>query len=285
MLNIVCPGFKRLNQPKNLAEHIQGYNNYFDAANLFSYLETPKPITSSMSIHLASPAELLIIDPLGRKLGKDPITGTVYDEIPDSIHTQEGPIVSSDVPIDPDEMPENKVIYISSPINEEYDIKVIGTNSGSYTLSLLGYDENGNSKDLTIKGNTTTNNIQEFELNYSNQTIQQTEIYRIVDIDIKPGNNPNSINLKSEGVVPVAVLTDAFFNVKDIVIDSVIFVGTNPLRGKFEDVDNDGDLDLILHFGTQSLQLTPTDTEAVLTGKLNNETLVKGINFIRIISK
>jgi len=144
---------------------------------------------------------------------------------------------------------------------------------------------NGQSKEIILEGNTTTNNIQEFELNYSNQTIQQTEIYRIVNVDIKLGSYPNSINLKSKGVTPVAVLTNNFFDAKDIAIDSIVFAGTNPLRGNLEDVDGDGDLDLILHFDTQSLQLTPTDIEAVLTGQLNNGNLIKGADSIRIVKE
>ncbi|MFQ6083946.1 MAG: hypothetical protein ACE5WD_11415 [Candidatus Aminicenantia bacterium] len=96
---------------------------------------------------------------------------------------------------------------------------------------------------------------------------------------------PNSINLKSKGVTPVAVLTNDFFDVKDIVIDSVVFAGANPLRGKLEDVDNDNDLDLILHFSTQSLQLDPTDTESTLTGQLTDGALIKGTDSIRIVGK
>jgi len=276
---------KRLNQPKNLIEHIQGYNNHFDTANLFSYLETPKPITASIYIHLASPAELLITDPLGRKLGKDPTAGIVYDEIPDSIYTQEGPIVSSDTPLDPNEIPESKIIYIPSPIDGEYDIKVIGTDSGSYTIGLSLYDDNGNSKDIAKEGNTITNDIQEFKLDFSTQTVQETEAYRIVNIDIKPGSYPNSINLKSRGVLPVAVLTDNFFNAKDIVVNSVLFAGAEPLRGNLEDVDKDGDLDLILHFDTRLLKLTSTDTEAILSARLKDNALIKGTDSVRIVGE
>lgn len=68
-------------------------------------------------------------------------------------------------------------------------------------------------------------------------------------------------------------------------MESIVFAGANPLRGKLEDVDNDGDLDLILHFKTQSLHLTSTDTEAILTGQLYNGTLIKGKDSVRIVSK
>ena len=122
-------------------------------------------------------------------------------------------------------------------------------------------------------------------MDYSSTTIQQSEIYRIVNIDIKPGSYPNAINLKSKGVTPVAVLTTPFFDAKNVVIDSIIFAGAKPIKGKLEDVDNDKDLDLILHFDTQSLQLAPTDTKAALTGKLKDNTLIKGVDSVRIIQE
>ncbi|HUV81234.1 MAG TPA: hypothetical protein VMW21_01800, partial [Patescibacteria group bacterium] len=106
----------------------------------------------------------------------------------------------------------------------------------------------------------------------------------LVSIDIKPGSYPNSINLKSKGVIPVAVLTDNFFDAKDIVIDSIVFAGANPLRGKLEDVDNDGDLDLILHFDTRSLKLTSTDTKAILSARLKDNALIKGTDSVRIVT-
>lgn len=37
-----------------------------------------------------------------------------------------------------------------------------------------------------------------------------------VDIDIKPGSDPNSINLKSKGVIPVAILTTDDFDAADV---------------------------------------------------------------------
>ncbi|MFQ6083824.1 MAG: hypothetical protein ACE5WD_10760 [Candidatus Aminicenantia bacterium] len=265
---------------QTLGPYSQNYYNNFYGLRLFSPTIAG---VDSISLNFASPAELLITDPLGRKLGKDPISNISYDEIPGGSYYSEG--IGNPFPETPIPTEESKNIWISEPISGEYDIKVIGTDTGSYTMGLLVYDENGQSEDITEEGNTTVNNIQEFELNYSLETIQETEFHRIVEIDIKPGSYPNSVNLESEGVIPVAVLTDAFFDANGIVIDSVVFAGANPLRGNLEDVDGDSDLDLILHFETQSLQLNPTDTEATLTGQLDNGTLIKGTDSIRIIGK
>ena len=173
---------KTLNDDENLANKVRDYDNYFDKANLFSYLETPKPITASLNLYLASPAELLITDPLGRRLGKDPITGIVYNEIPDSIYTEEGPIVSSDTPLEPDEMHESKVIYIPLPIDGEYAIQVIGTDSGTYALDFSTYNNIGESTDASFEAVTDTGVISDYSIDYSSVPEEPTIIERIVTI-------------------------------------------------------------------------------------------------------
>ena len=88
-----------------------------------------------------------------------------------------------------------------------------------------------------------------------------------VEIDIKPGSNPNSINLKSRGVVPVAVFTIASFNAGAIDPGTVLFAGAKPVRCTLKDVDDDGDMDMLFHFKTQDMEeLKESSTEATLTG-------------------
>lgn len=91
-----------------------------------------------------------------------------------------------------------------------------------------------------------------------------------VEIDIKPGSYPNSINLKSNGVVPVAVLTTVDFDATTIDPATVEFAEASPLRWTLEDVDDDGDVDMLFHFKTQELNLDENSTEAVLTGQTNS---------------
>jgi len=116
-----------------------------------------------------------------------------------------------------------------------------------------------------------------------------------VQIDIKPGSDQNNINLKSKGVVPVAVLTTADFDAYMVDLASVTFAGAAPVRWKLEDVDDDGDDDLLLHFRTQELELDQGSTEATLTAELaqmtaesteqvNDGTIVSGTDEVRIIS-
>ena len=115
-------------------------------------------------------------------------------------------------------------------------------------------------------------------------------------IDIKPGGNQNNINLKSKGVVSVAVLTTDNFDAGTVDPATVKFAGAAPERWKLEDVDDDGDDDLMFHFRTQKLNLDQDSTEATLTAQLTGPitaqsteqvsggTTVSGTDEVRIIS-
>jgi hypothetical protein len=96
-----------------------------------------------------------------------------------------------------------------------------------------------------------------------------------VEISITPGGNPNSVNLKSKGVLPVAVFSSQSFDATDIDPETVTLAGAGVAvkgeHGKLmahpEDVDGDGLLDMMLHFPVQ--ELDPAEMQdgfAVLRG-------------------
>ena len=122
------------------------------------------------------------------------------------------------------------------------------------------------------------------------------EVIPEVIIDIKPGSEQNNINLKSRGVVPVAVLTTEDFDAVTIDPDSAEFAGAFPVRWKLADVDDDGDDDMMFHFRTQDLDLDQSSTEATLTAQLmvrmtaqsteqvSDGTIVAGTDEVQIVS-
>jgi hypothetical protein len=104
-------------------------------------------------------------------------------------------------------------------------------------------------------------------------------------IDIKPGSFPNSINLRSKGNVPVAILSNRTFDATTVDRSTVVFAGAPPLPigGTPEDVNGDGLLDVVLHFSIQRLNLQPGDTKACLTGKTVSGQDFKGWDSIHIV--
>lgn len=103
-------------------------------------------------------------------------------------------------------------------------------------------------------------------------------------IDIKPGSDPNSINRKSKGHVPVALLSDRTFDATTTDQNTVTFAGATPLDiGQSpEDVNGDGLLDLVFHFDTQSLALPDGTIEACLIGS-NEGINFKGCDSVRLV--
>ena len=101
------------------------------------------------------------------------------------------------------------------------------------------------------------------QLAYANTTVL------LIDIDIKPGSNPNSINSKSMGLVPVAILSSADFDATDVDVSTVTFGPNGAIpehSGHLEDVDGDGLIDMVVHFVQKDTGLFPGDTEAALIG-------------------
>ena len=107
----------------------------------------------------------------------------------------------------------------------------------------------------------------------------------LIDIDIKPGSDPNSINSKSMGLVPVAILGSDDFDVTEIDIATVTFGpdGASPVHnGHFEDVNDDGITDLVVHFVQKDTGLSDSDTEAVLDGFLLDGTHFCGMDDVEV---
>jgi hypothetical protein len=108
-----------------------------------------------------------------------------------------------------------------------------------------------------------------------------------VNIDIKPGGLPNTLNPKSNGVIAVAILTTPDFNTATVDPLSVEFGPEGPLeahgKGHIEDVNGDGHPDLLLHFRTQETGIECGDTSASLTGATFQGEQIQGVDAITTV--
>jgi len=105
-----------------------------------------------------------------------------------------------------------------------------------------------------------------------------------VNVDIMPGSDVNPINLKSNGVIPVAILSTSVFDATTIDGVTVSFAGASPSHksGHYEDVNGDGKLDWLCHFKTQETSIQEGQTTANLTGKTKSGQDVQGTDSIQI---
>jgi len=107
-----------------------------------------------------------------------------------------------------------------------------------------------------------------------------------IEIDIKPGSDPNSINIKSKGRIPVAVLTTPSFDAASVDTETVRFGRTGSeapaVHSALEDIDADGDLYLILHFKREETGIQCGDNAAYLTGKTFSNESLEGSDTVKI---
>ncbi|MHC4266260.1 MAG: hypothetical protein ACYSUK_10050 [Planctomycetota bacterium] len=127
-----------------------------------------------------------------------------------------------------------------------------------------------------------------------------------VAVDIKPQACPNPLNVKSQGVLPVAILGTEDVNVLEIVPTSIELAGVGAIRNAYEDVaapvsdtndcncttdGQDGFLDLTLKFNIQDIVKTICELNdgdilpLLLTGELFDGTPIDGADCVLIKGK
>jgi hypothetical protein len=110
-------------------------------------------------------------------------------------------------------------------------------------------------------------------------------------LDIKPGAFPNVVNPRSRGVIPVAILGSAEFDVTALDVTTLRFgpgeaaeahdlLNTATYQDHLRDVNLDGDLDLMLHFGMLASGIDCDTTEATLIGETESGLSVQATDSI-----
>lgn len=111
-----------------------------------------------------------------------------------------------------------------------------------------------------------------------------------INIEIKPGSKEHApLNPKSNGKVPVALLSDGSFNAMDINQATLTFGGKgheaslSKCNPSGQDVNGDGLLDLICHFDNQAAKFNANSIEAIARGKTRQGLAFEGVGVLKVV--
>jgi len=112
---------------------------------------------------------------------------------------------------------------------------------------------------------------------------------QLVNIDVKPGNeDPSPVNPKAKGVVPVAILGSAEFNVKEVDVTTLTFghmgdeATLRSCQKSYQDFNKDGYLDLLCHFENAAAGFSESDTMGTMKGKKAGNKAFKGTGRLKV---
>jgi hypothetical protein len=113
----------------------------------------------------------------------------------------------------------------------------------------------------------------------------------IVAIDIEPGSFPNAIDLDSQDVVPVAILSGPTFDATTVdpatvtlVCPAVEMESKSAGAASVEDVNGDSLPDIVVPVRTEALELSATDEDAQLDARTFDGRPIRGTDLVRVVA-
>ena len=213
-------------------------------------------------------------------------TGTVVDKAGNEASATESPINIdlNDPVVTP---PTDQTVITNDPAGATVSLSPTATDNLSGVASLVSSPASGS---LFPVGVTTVTHTATDDADNSDSATHKVTVLLVADVDVKPGSDVNPLNLNGNGVVPIAILGSATFDVTAINVGSVSVGpdGASPVHGgHIEDVNDDGFDDLVVHVREWDLDIdtaTPGGTVLTLglTGELADGTPFSGEDQVRI---
>jgi uncharacterized repeat protein (TIGR01451 family) len=155
--NINDPGFSAT----TLIDPVHSYNNTYTGLRLFS---SKSGNANALVACAHSPVELLLTDNGGNTAGYT--SGGTVVNIPGSSYYNES--IQDDVdPVNEPPTDNVKNVYVSGAPSGTYQLKVMGTGFGPYTIDVVAFDSSGQSQIQSVTGTATTGSLNTYTIAYS----------------------------------------------------------------------------------------------------------------------
>ena len=104
---------------------------------------------SELDLALSGTASMLMTDSAGRRVGRDPVSGIRFEEIPNSSYFEDG--LSA---------PVGRTLEIPQPEEGQYQVTITGLGTGFYQLSIRAFSRDGRPQPALLKIGNVTEGLQ-----------------------------------------------------------------------------------------------------------------------------
>jgi hypothetical protein len=155
---------------------LAGYGNSFDDMRILIPANAAPPggLPKSLQLLVASPIEILIRDPMGRRLGYSRLADSVLNEIPN------GGYYSNDIRGDADSgqtiISRGLSLFVTEPIDGKYDLEIVGTGTGDFSIDFKVYDSTMSQTATNVSGVATPGMVLHYNVNYSDTAVTAVKV-------------------------------------------------------------------------------------------------------------
>lgn len=223
------------------------------------------PCKQSVQGTAYSPVALLLVDPLGRRVGFDLSTASEINEIGASAYYSG--------------LSEPQIVTVDETIPGEYTLVATGTGTGPYQLTLERNDEDAVAlAEHMLTGDITPGAVVELK----------TQVPMSLGVDIIPNDAANVITLPLAGEIQVAILSETGLQPSDIDENSITFGRTGTEASALNctagnDLNSDGVNDLVCSFDLSATDFMLGDVQGVVRGQLSNGVTIVGVDIVELI--
>jgi PKD repeat protein len=181
------------------------------------YVATPPADASELDISVGNAADLLVVDPLGRRTGYDPASGQILEEIPQSTHFVDL-LENSDLTGAAGQDMAH-LVNIPQPLAGTYQLFLAGSNAGAFQLSFRPFSANGSAgTSAVLSGNSAATSLAEFQVKLSGSGIVSQPFTNQCPWSMTPTNGdlPLDVDFSAPGIDSAGVtLTNWIWNFGD----------------------------------------------------------------------